>query len=89
MLGYRAASYSITKRSLWALDILAELGFAYDSSILPVHHDRYGIPGSPRWPYRLDTANGGSLIEFPPSTLAVGGHRLQVAGGDYFQIYHK
>ena len=58
VLGYRAASYSITKRSLWALDILAELGFAYDSSIFPVHHDRYGIPGSPRWPYRLDTPVG-------------------------------
>lgn len=87
VLGYRAASYSIIKRSLWALDILAELGFAYDSSIFPVHHDRYGIPGSPRWPYRLDTPNGGSLIEFPPSTLAVGGYRLPVAGGGYFRIY--
>jgi polysaccharide deacetylase family protein (PEP-CTERM system associated) len=86
VLGYRAASYSITKRSLWALDILAELGFIYDSSIFPVHHDRYGIPGSPRWPYRLDT-NGGSIIEFPPSTLAVGGHRLPVGGGGYFRIY--
>ena len=86
VLGYRAASYSITKRSLWALDILAELGFAYDSSIFPVHHDRYGIPGSPRWPYRIDT-DGGSLIEFPPSTLAVGGCRLPVAGGGYFRIY--
>ncbi|MBL8253488.1 MAG: DUF3473 domain-containing protein [Candidatus Competibacter sp.] len=86
VLGYRAASYSITKRSLWALDILAELGFAYDSSIFPVHHDRYGIPDSPRWPYRIDT-DGGSLIEFPPSTLAVGGHRLPVAGGGYFRIY--
>ncbi len=87
VLGYRAASYSITRRSLWALDILAELGFAYDSSIFPVHHDRYGIPGSPRWPYRLDTLSGGSIIEFPPSTLAVGGHRLPVAGGGYFRIY--
>ncbi len=87
VLGYRAASYSITKRSLWALDILAELGFAYDSSIFPVYHDRYGIPGSPCWPYRLDTSGGGSLIEFPPSTLAVGGHRLPVAGGGYFRIY--
>ncbi len=87
VLGYRAASYSITKRSLWALDILAELGFAYDSSIFPVHHDRYGIPDSPRWPYRLNVPNGGSLIEFPPSTLGVGGHRLPVAGGGYFRIY--
>lgn len=87
VLGYRAASYSITQRSLWALDILAELGFVYDSSIFPVHHDRYGIPGSPRWPYRLHTSSGGSLIEFPPSTLAAGGHRLPVAGGGYFRIY--
>lgn len=87
VLGYRAASYSITRRSLWALDTLAELGFSYDSSIFPVRHDRYGIPGSPRWPYRLDTPSGNSLIEFPPSTLAIGGYRLPVAGGGYFRIY--
>jgi polysaccharide deacetylase family protein (PEP-CTERM system associated) len=87
VLGYRAASYSITKRSLWALDILAELGFTYDSSIFPVHHDRYGIPGSPRWPYRLDTPSSGSIIEFPPATLAIGGYRLPVAGGGYFRLY--
>lgn len=87
VLGYRAASYSITKRSLWALDILAELGFAYDSSIFPIHHDRYGIPGSPRWPYRFATPSGGSLVEFPPSTLAVGRHHLPVAGGGYFRLY--
>jgi polysaccharide deacetylase family protein (PEP-CTERM system associated) len=87
VLGYRAASYSITRRSLWALDILTELGFEYDSSIFPVRHDRYGIPGSPRWPYRIDTPNGGSLVEFPPSTLALGGYRLPVAGGGYFRIY--
>src|SRR5512144_276683 len=47
VLGYRAASYSITQRSLWALDVLTELGFAYDSSIFPIRHDRYGIPNSP------------------------------------------
>lgn len=87
VLGYRAASYSITKRSLWALDILAELGFGYDSSIFPVHHDRYGIPGSPRWPYKLEMPGGASLIEFPPSTAVVGRHPLPVAGGGYFRIY--
>jgi polysaccharide deacetylase family protein (PEP-CTERM system associated) len=87
VLGYRAASYSITKDSLWALDILAELGFRYDSSIFPIHHDRYGIPDSPRWPFRLNTPNRRSLIEFPPSTLAVGGYRLPVGGGGYFRIY--
>jgi polysaccharide deacetylase family protein (PEP-CTERM system associated) len=85
--GYRAASYSIVKRSLWALDTLAELGFSYDSSIFPVHHDRYGIPGSPRWPYRLTTRSGGSIVEFPPSTIAFLGHHLPVAGGGYFRLY--
>jgi polysaccharide deacetylase family protein (PEP-CTERM system associated) len=87
VLGYRAASYSITNRSLWALDILVELGFAYDSSIFPVHHDCYGIPGSPRWPYLFETSSGGSLIEFPLLTLMVGGYRLTVADGGYFRLY--
>jgi polysaccharide deacetylase family protein (PEP-CTERM system associated) len=85
--GYRAASYSITKRSLWALDILAELEFSYDSSIFPVHHDFYGIPKSPRWPYRLITPSGGSIIEFPLSTISISGYRLPVAGGGYFRLY--
>jgi polysaccharide deacetylase family protein (PEP-CTERM system associated) len=87
VLGYRAASYSITQRSLWALDALVEAGFAYDSSIFPIRHDRYGIPGSPRWPYRLTTPNGGSLVEFPPSTYAVLGYPVPVAGGGYFRQY--
>jgi len=51
VLGYRAPSYSITRRSLWALEILAEEGFVYDSSIFPVHHDTYGIPDAPRFPF--------------------------------------
>jgi polysaccharide deacetylase family protein (PEP-CTERM system associated) len=87
VFGYRAASYSITRSSLWALDVLAELGFLYDSSIFPIRHDRYGIPDSPRWPYRIGTANSGRIVEFPPSTLAVGSYRLPVAGGGYFRIY--
>lgn len=87
VLGYRAASYSIVRRSLWALDVLAELGFSYDSSIFPIHHDRYGIPGSARWPYRLTTSSGRSIIEFPLSTTAFLGHHLPVAGGGYFRIY--
>jgi polysaccharide deacetylase family protein (PEP-CTERM system associated) len=87
VLGYRAASYSITQQSLWALDALVEAGFAYDSSIFPIRHDRYGIPGSPRWPYRLTAPSGGSLIEFPPSTYAVLGYPVPVAGGGYFRQY--
>lgn len=87
VLGYRAASYSITKRSLWAIDILAELGFNYDSSIFPIHHDRYGIPECPRWPYSFTTPNGCSIIEFPLSTLSILEYRLPVAGGGYFRLY--
>lgn len=87
VVGYRAASYSITRDSLWALDILAELGFLWDSSIFPVRHDRYGIPGAPRWPHRLTTPAGHALIEFPLTTWQVAGTRLPVAGGGYFRLY--
>src|SRR5262249_39412898 len=71
VLGYRGASYSIVSSSLWALDVLAQLGFSYDSSIFPVHHDRYGMPQSPRWPYRVTTRSGHSIIEFPLSTTTI------------------
>ena len=82
--GYRAPSYSITKKSLWALDILAELGFEYDSSIFPIHHDNYGIPDSPRFAYRLDRQN---LKEYPISTLKVLGRNIPVSGGGYFRMF--
>jgi polysaccharide deacetylase family protein (PEP-CTERM system associated) len=85
--GYRAASYSITERSRWALDILAETGFAYDSSIFPIRHDRYGIPGAVDAPHRLETREGHTLVEFPLSTAAVFGYRLPIAGGGYFRLY--
>ncbi|MCG7199462.1 DUF3473 domain-containing protein [Marinobacter pelagius] len=85
--GYRAASYSITTRSRWALDILCEEGFEWDSSIFPIRHDRYGMPGTPHQPYRLQTPNGSSLIEFPLSTCPLGRYRLPVAGGGYFRLF--
>jgi len=87
VVGYRAASYSITRDSVWALDILAELGFVWDSSIFPVRHDRYGIPAAPRWPHRLRTPAGHALVEFPLSTWSLGGFRLPIAGGGYFRLY--
>ena len=87
VLGYRAASYSITKRSLWALDVLAEAGFIYDSSIFPVRHDRYGIPDAKEHPHHLQTPSGSQLVEFPLSTANYFGYRLPVAGGGYFRIY--
>ena len=85
--GYRAASYSITEKSQWALDILAESGFIYDSSIFPVRHDRYGMPDTPEHPYRLETPAGHSIIEFPLSTAKIINYRLPVAGGGYFRLY--
>jgi len=83
VLGYRAPSYSITQKSLWALDILKGLGFAYDSSIFPIYHDTYGIPGSPRFAYRH--ANG--LLEYPISTARMLGWNLPAAGGGYFRLF--
>jgi len=86
VLGYRAASYSIVRRSLWALDILVEIGFTYDSSIFPVRHDRYGIPDAERAPHRMSTPAGGSIAEWPMATASILGFRLPVAGGGYFRL---
>jgi polysaccharide deacetylase family protein (PEP-CTERM system associated) len=81
--GYRAATYSITARSLWALDILEELGFRYDSSIFPIRHDLYGIPGSPRFAHRVAS---GALLEVPITTVEYMGQRLPAGGGGYFRL---
>jgi len=82
--GYRAASYSITRESLWALDILEQLGFEYDSSVFPVRHDLYGMPGTSRTPYRV--GNGGALLEVPLTTVQLAGAQLPCAGGGYFRL---
>jgi polysaccharide deacetylase family protein (PEP-CTERM system associated) len=87
VVGYRAASYSITRKSLWALDTLAELGFTWDSSIFPTRHDNYGIPGSPEEPYKIITTNGSTLTEFPLTTAKVFGQSVPAAGGGYFRQY--
>lgn len=84
VFGYRAPSYSVTPRSLWALDVLIEEGFRYDASIFPIYHDRYGIPTSPRHPYLLQRAY--TLLEAPASTVRWGPFNLPVAGGGYFRI---
>lgn len=83
--GYRAPSFSITTRSLWALDVLLEEGYRYDSSIFPIRHDRYGIPSSPRHPYVVHRP-AGTLLEVPGSTTTIGPLNLPVAGGGYFRI---
>lgn len=84
VIGYRAPSYSITNRSLWALDILAELGCQYDSSIFPIYHDRYGIPDAPRFRYRLTEQN---MTEYPISTALIFGKKFPVGGGGYFRLF--
>jgi polysaccharide deacetylase family protein (PEP-CTERM system associated) len=84
--GYRAPSFSITRRCLWAVDILAEAGFRYDSSIFPVRHDWYGIPDAPRKPFRIPTASG-ILAEFPLPTFRLGNTpNLPVGGGGYLRM---
>ena len=86
VLGYRASTYSITRRSLWALDVLHEAGFIYDSSIFPIHHDVYGIPDASQVPSRVATPKGASIVEFPMSTAPMFGARLPVSGGGYFRL---
>lgn len=85
--GYRAPSFSITERSLWALEILAEEGFRFDSSIFPIRHHRYGIPSFPRQPVRLELPSGNTIVEFPLTTLAWGPFRLPLAGGGYLRLF--
>jgi polysaccharide deacetylase family protein (PEP-CTERM system associated) len=83
--GYRAPSYSIVEKSLWALDVLIEEGYEYDTSIFPIHHDRYGIANAERHGHVLKRA-AGSLIEFPGSTVRLGGVNLPIGGGGYFRL---
>ena len=86
VFGYRAPSFSIVAKSSWAFDVLAELGFQYDSSVFPVSHDTYGVPGAPREPFQIMTASG-PIIEFPMTTFKVGNSpNLPVAGGGYLRI---
>jgi polysaccharide deacetylase family protein (PEP-CTERM system associated) len=85
VLGYRAPSYSVVHSSLWTLDILIEEGYAYDTSIFPVHHDRYGIPDAPRHAYSIERSSG-TIVEMPASTVRLGGANLPVAGGGYFRL---
>ena len=86
VLGYRAPTFSITEKTLWALDVLAEEGFRYDSSIFPVRHDRYGMPNWSRHIQTVDLQNGRSIIEAPPLTARVLGLNLPIGGGGYFRL---
>jgi polysaccharide deacetylase family protein (PEP-CTERM system associated) len=86
VLGYRAPSFTIMQDTLWALPILVEEGYAYDCSIFPIRHDRYGMPGANPNSHCLST-NAGPLWEIPPSTIQIAGIRAPVAGGGYFRLF--
>jgi len=81
--GYRAASYSIVKDTLWAHDLLQEAGYRYSSSIYPIRHDLYGIPDAPRFAYRPEN---GALLEIPITTLSLFNNNLPCGGGGYFRL---
>jgi polysaccharide deacetylase family protein (PEP-CTERM system associated) len=83
VLGYRAASFSVIKETLWVLDFLQQAGLVYDSSIFPVFHPRYGIPNARHEPHEIRPG----FWEFPPAVLRIGRFNLPVAGGGYFRIF--
>jgi polysaccharide deacetylase family protein (PEP-CTERM system associated) len=85
--GYRAPTWSITRDSYWALDVLAEEGFLYDSSIYPIRHDLYGVPGGRRFVHQLPCGDGRSLQEYPPATVRLAGATLPAAGGGYLRLF--
>jgi len=85
VLGYRAPSFSITRDSLWALDVLVEEGYVYDASIYPIRHDRYGIPDWSRHPHVISRRHG-RIWEVPGSTVRLGGMNLPIGGGGYFRL---
>jgi len=86
VVGYRAPTFSIVRQTSWALDVLAELGFEYDSSIYPVRHDRYGVPAAPRQPF-LAHGERHSILELPPATLRFLGMKAPMGGGGYFRLF--
>ncbi|HEY2910788.1 MAG TPA: XrtA system polysaccharide deacetylase, partial [Gemmataceae bacterium] len=86
VVGFRAPTFSIGRDTPWAIDVLAECGFEYDSSIFPVRHDRYGIPDAPRQPF-FAVGQERELLELPLLTYRIAGLNLPVAGGGYFRLF--
>lgn len=82
---YRVPSFSITKDNLWAFDVLAELGFKYDSSVFPSHHEFGGLPDFPSVPHIIRTQHG-NLKEFPISLGKLLGREMVYSGGGYFRV---
>ena len=87
VVGHRAADFSISARSLHLLEYLSAEGLTYDSSIFPIRHPRYGVPGAWRTPHHVRCASGRMLVEFPMATLQVACTVLPVAGGGYLRLF--
>jgi len=85
VIGYRAPSFSICNRNLWALDTLQEAGYRYSSSIYPIHHDHYGMPDAPRFKFRHRGQSG--LVELPATTVNLFGRNFPASGGGYFRLF--
>jgi len=86
VLGHRAATFGLVRSTAWAIDILAELGFVYDSSVQPVRHDRYGVPDAPATVHYATGPAGGAILEIPPMTRRVIGRTFPLGGGGYFRL---
>lgn len=86
VLGYRAPTFSVVRRTLWAIKVLAEQGFLYDSSIFPTRHDLYGMPDAPRFPFQWLIDGSTTLYEVPMTTVRLLGRNLPAAGGGYLRI---
>ncbi len=82
--GYRATSYSIGRRNLWALDELQRAGYTYSSSIYPIRHDLYGMPEAPRFAFRT---RPGAILEIPITTMDIGPKRIPCGGGGFFRLF--
>jgi polysaccharide deacetylase family protein (PEP-CTERM system associated) len=83
--GFRASTFTLTRRTWWAFDVLVQRGYRYDSSVHPVRHPDYGVPGFEPGISRVHAA-GGSLVEFPVSTYPLLGRNWPIGGGGYFRL---
>ena len=86
VVGYRAPTFSVTRETAWALDVLADAGYQYDSSVFPIRHDRYGVPEAPTGIHRATGPGGGTVLEIPPLTLRLLGTNIPAGGGGYLRL---
>ena len=84
VIGYRAPSFSIDRRTPWAHEVLAEEGYVYSSSVAPIRHDHYGWPESPRFAWK--PVAGSPLVELPVTTAKLAGRTLAAGGGGFFRL---